>query len=494
MGRLFRSGLGWALVAGVAVGALGTVLFFNSKRFALAAPSELPALTAAETDVLATLDSAVTKLTERLVPSVVHIRNPRGSEGSGVVFRGDGWIVSNAHVVEGASQVKVTFNDGRTADGKVYLDDMSDIAVVKVDRTGLEPAHFADSELVKPGQIAIAIGSPLGFEQSVTFGHVSATGRTTNNPAAVYALGRPYFDMIQTDAAINPGNSGGPLMNSRGEVIGINTYIASSNGLSAGVGFAIQSNTVKVVAEQLISTGKVTRGYVGLIPANLLGYEKQEKNVQSGAIIREVSPDSPASKAGLKAGDVVTELNSIPIRGEMDFRNAMILNKPGANVTLKVIRDGKPLTIDVKLAERPAEPAPTTRNQRRGGENPLGDLPDGFDIPMPFDRVPNAPRNSGPQTEQPAKLGVEVRALTPDEQKALPVKGVFVASVQPGSPAERAGVKPGMIITRIDSRTIESPADLTDAMKQYHAGDTALLTFGKYQKNMQSIMTITIQF
>lgn len=489
-GRLFRTGLGWALIGGIAIGAVGTVLFFNSRNLAFAAGGEPPPLSTAELDVLATLDGAVTKLTERLMPSVVHIRNPRGSEGSGVVYRADGWIVTNAHVVNGASTVKVTLNDGRQIDGQVRTDDMSDIALVKVDRTDLPAASFADSEVVKPGQLAIAIGAPLGFEQSVTFGHVSAVGRTTNNQQALYALGRPYFDMIQTDAAINPGNSGGPLMNSKGEVIGINTYIASNTGTNSGVGFSIQSNTAKVVADQLIASGKVVRGYLGVVPANMLGYEKEERKATGGAILRDVSSDGPAAKAGFKVGDIVTQINGRDIRGEMDFRNAMITNKPGMEVTVKVMRGGNPVTLKTKLIERPA--TPTT------GRQPLPNTPNdedqGLNIPFPFGQDQAPEPNDSPSVGGPARLGVQVRAQSDSELSASSIKGVYVVSVDSNSVAARIGIKPGMLITQIGATKISSPSELSDAMSKYKKGQSALITFGKVEGNSQTFMSITARF
>lgn len=491
IGRLFSSGLGWALVAGVALGTLGTVAFFNTKRPAFAAGAEPAVLSVAEANVLATLDGAVTKLTENITPSVVHVRGTRGSEGSGVVYKSDGWIITNSHVVQGAEKANITFADGRRAEGRVIFDDMSDIAVVKTDRKDLRPASFADSELVKPGQIAIAIGSPLGFEQSVTFGHVSATGRSTSNPAAIYALGRPYFDMIQTDAAINPGNSGGPLMNYKGEVIGINTYIASNTGMSTGVGFAIQSNTAKVVADQLIASGKVTRGYLGVVPGNLLGYERQEKKVQAGAIIREISPDGPAAKSGLKVGDVVTKINGSAIRGEMDFRNAMIINKPGAAVSIGVIRDGKPQTISVKLSERPSEPVASAQPPR--GRQVPG-LDEFNTPPFPFGPREESPDTSPPTKGGPAKLGVSVRELTSEEKSSGGMTGVYVVSVENGSVAARAGVRPGMVITQLGSTMVTSPAQLHSEVAKFKVGDRTTISFGKVDKNARTTMSISIRF
>lgn len=223
---ILRSQVGWALVVGAVVGTAATVGFLYSRTAAIASPDGSAVLSGSALSTLQALDQAGTQLVEQVSPSVVLIRT-RNSEGSGVIFRQDGYIITNAHVVQGTQTVDVYFHDGKTSKGKVTVDNndsFNDIAVVKVERTGLPAADFADSTLVKPGQIAVAFGAPFGLQESVSFGHVSAVGRSNFIPDRTVSLGsRVYNNMIQTDAAINPGNSGGPLLDSQGRLLGMNT-------------------------------------------------------------------------------------------------------------------------------------------------------------------------------------------------------------------------------------------------------------------------------
>ncbi|MER3462124.1 MAG: hypothetical protein C4342_03725, partial [Armatimonadota bacterium] len=265
-------------------------------------------------------------------------------EGSGVVYRPDGYIITNSHVVGGSKTVDVFLADGRETKGEVIADPadpLADVAVIKVPEKNLIAARFGDSFEVKPGQLALAIGAPFGLPQSVSFGHVSANGRT----APWVIGGKAYLNMIQTDAAINPGNSGGPLLNYKGEVIGINTIINTTTGASSGVGFAIPSNTVRLVADQLIANGKVIRAYLGLTPENLKPFEVKKFGVQQGTVVRNVEEGSAAAKAGIKPGDIITEIQGRRIRGEQDLRDAMLIHKPGTSVIIKYIRSGKVQTV-----------------------------------------------------------------------------------------------------------------------------------------------------
>lgn len=491
-----KSPVGLTLIAGVALGAVGTAVFLNTQPRAFADPNASPLLAPDEVAVLAQLDAAGTKLVERIAPSVVQINN-RMSGGSGVVFREDGYILTNQHVVAGANEVTVRFSDGREVKGSVIADPASDLAIVKVAEKNLTAAKFADSESVRVGQLAIAIGSPFGLEQTVTWGHVSGLGRNTQVPDRSLASGiRPYFDAIQTDAAINPGNSGGPLVNYKGEVIGINTVIASATGTNSGVGFAIAGNTAKTVADQLVKFGKVERAFLGVAPQNLTGYQRQELGLKSGAYVAEVTPDSPAAKAGLKSGDVVIEIAGTPIRGEADLRNMMLVHRPGSTISIKAIRDGKTVTVSAKLAPLPDDHwsrARAATAPRGGGVNPFGDIPDPFG--EFFGDPTQPPTNEPPQAVGPARLGVQVRALADDEVNLSPTKsGVYVESVEPGSPAERAGVKRGMVITQLGDTKITSPESLREAVGKYKRGQTAQLTFGQVTRAGTAVTSVTVRF
>ena len=280
------------LGAGFAVGAVSMAGIYGAKgvhvnqAFAATPPAETRTISAPNRESLAemrNLDSFYTNLAEFVLPAVVDIRATSGrqmgssgermpisgGEGSGFILRSDGYIVTNDHVVAGFDNVKVILKDGREFDGKVTRAHDSDIAVVKIDAKSLPTLAFGDSNKLRAGQMAMACGSPFGLEQSVTYGHISALGRDKT-----MIEGRYYPDMIQTDTAINMGNSGGPLCNIEGQVVGLNTAIYSPSGTSAGIGFAIPSNQVRLIVDKLIESGKVTRAQIGVMPQNLTDYQK----------------------------------------------------------------------------------------------------------------------------------------------------------------------------------------------------------------------------
>ncbi len=489
---VLKTKVGWALLAGIALGAVGMALFVHPERPAIAdSPSE-SALTPAQADLLAQLDAAMVKLVEQVRPSVVQILAVQesvmgfrqGGQGSGVVFRSDGYIVTNDHVVAGADEVKVVFSDGSEATGKVLRDPFSDIAVVKVDRKDLTPARFADSGEVQAGQLAIAVGSPFGLEQTVTFGHISAVGRPGGGMYdPITNETRLYRDLIQTDAAINPGNSGGPLLNYRGEVVGINTAIRSTSFRNSGVGFAIPSNVARLIAEQLIANGKVVRAFMGIAPENLLGYEKAKLGIRDGAIIRQVQAGSPAEKAGLKEGDVVVRVANTRIRSESDLRNSMLLHRPGETVPVEIVRNGQRMTVQVKLAELPPD------HVARGSSPTEEVTPPRFRTPEP--PSPRPERQPG----SPARLGVQVRDLTEQERSELPVSaGAYVVEVERGSVAEEIGLQPGYVITRVGNTVIRSAEDLRNAISRYRTGDRTNITYVWGTKSQMGTVTITVQF
>jgi serine protease Do len=268
--------------------------------------------------------------------------------GSGVIVSPEGLILTNAHVVKDADEIKVTVSDKRSYDAKVVgIDVESDIAVVKIDATGLPIATLGDSGKLQVGEIVFAIGNPFGLNRTVTSGIVSATGRT--NVGII-----DYEDFIQTDAAINPGNSGGPLVNIDGEVIGINTAIASRSGGYQGIGFAIPSSSAKLIMDDLVKEGKVKRGLLGvnIQDMNEALSKSFGRKDSEGALVSQVVEGSPAEKAGVKAGDIILKFNDNVVKGAAHLKNLVGKEKPGASANMSVYRDNKTLEIPVKIAER----------------------------------------------------------------------------------------------------------------------------------------------
>jgi serine protease Do len=353
--------------------------------------------------------------------------------GSGVIVSGDGYIVTNNHVVAKATQIEVDLSDKRTFKGKVMgADPQTDIAVIKIDAKNLPVVPFGDSGQMKVGDTVMAFGNPFGQYFTVTRGSVSALGRSLADPDK-------FEDFIQTDAAINPGNSGGALVNVRGQVIGINTAIVSGNsgpggeGGFLGIGFAIPSNTAKHVMEGLIKTGKVSRGYLGVSITTLLEDMAKQFKVPdtSGALVNDVTPGGPADKAGIKNGDVIRKLDGRTV-GDSGQLTAMVTDmNPGTEVTLDILRDGKPMTIHLTLGERPANLSVTPGVSKAPSEGAL--------------------------------RGITVQSLTPEvrDQLGLPsnVKGVVISDLDPSSPAAQGGLQPGDIIEGINRHPVNSVTD-----------------------------------
>src|SRR5215831_11184168 len=273
------------------------------------------------------------------------------SLGSGVVVSSDGYILTNDHIVEGATDIEVSFGDhDQTPVRVVGTDRRTDLAVVKLDRQGLTPLPLADSSKVEVGDIALAIGDPFGIGRTVTMGIISATGRGN--------LGiEGEEDFLQTDAAINPGNSGGALINTRGELIGINTAILSPTGGNLGIGFAVPSNMARMVMEQIAKSGKVVRGYLGVVVQNITPELAKQFGAgnRNGALISDVESGSPAEKAGLRRGDVVLEMNGKSLRDQRELQLGISKMPPGTTINLTILRDGKQQQVPVKLGEEPAQ-------------------------------------------------------------------------------------------------------------------------------------------
>ena len=375
-------------------------------------------LTPISSDLESPSGPRVPGVTPKISPPFTRPRTPRRAQatGSGVIVRGDGYILTNDHVVEGATNglVTVTLSDGREYIGKVYPDFKSDLAVVKINpgTAPLPTAAFADSSQVKTGQWAIAVGSPFDLQNTVTVGIISALGRhQTISGDAPSGTPRYYPDLIQTDAAINPGNSGGPLFNIDGQVVGINVAIESPVEGSAGVGFAIPSLYAQQIMNALIRQGKVVRGYFGLAPDDLTPALQEMYGQKNGAFVRDVSLDSPAGKAGLQAGDIVTVFDGQTVQGENSLRNAISLTPPKKTVTITYIRDGQSHLATAMIGAAP-------------------------DLNEPVAPTPALPFHA-------PTLGLTVRNLTAQDRQsaALPggTNGVYITGFIPGSLAEVVG-------------------------------------------------------
>ena len=354
-------------------------------------------------------------------------KGPRGKRkqqgmGSGVIVDANGTILTNNHVVAHADRLKVILGDDREFRAKVVGNDAkTDLAVIKIDAKGLQPAVFGNSDTLQVGEWVLAIGAPFGLRQTVSAGIVSAVGRGRVGIAE-------YEDFIQTDAAINPGNSGGPLVDLDGRLVGLNTAIASRSGGSQGVGFAIPINMVKSVMDQLVDHGSVVRGYLGVMIADLtddlsrsFGYHGT-----AGVLVQDVSRDAPAAKAGLRAGDIIVERDGKKVVDVATFRNAIAQTRPGTTVKLGVWRDGKQSAQDVTLGTLPGEPG-----EKAGA------------------------------AEEQGELGLGLSDLTPELRQQFGVEaksGAVVVQVQPGSIADDAGLRPGDVIVQVGPNDVASAA------------------------------------
>jgi len=315
--------------------------------------------------------SPVAAVAEKVKQSVVNIRTEKVERsydffygpfyekvtgiGTGIIIRKDGYIVTNNHVVAGASKITVILFNGKELSGKlVGVDAESDLAVVRVEASGLPAADIGDSSKLRVGELAVAIGNPFGLSHTVSAGVISALQRNikaTDDSGQTYL----YTNLIQTDAAINPGNSGGPLCNARGEVIGINTLIYSRSGGYQGIGFAIPINDAMRIVEDLINKGRASHAYIGIFGDDASRYvERLPEGVKEGAIVVQVIPGSPAEKAGLKRFDIIVEFNGKPIKSMEDLVGAVRMHDPGDKVKIVFYRDGKKHQVEIVLEEKPA--------------------------------------------------------------------------------------------------------------------------------------------
>ncbi len=378
---------------------------------------------------------------------------PQAGLGSGVIISPDGYIVTNNHVIDGADEVLIAFDDGRELKAKVVgRDPQTDLAVVKVDARDLPAVTFADSAKIEVGDRVLAIGNPFGIGETVTTGIVSAKSRRAG-------LGLDYEDFVQTDAAINPGNSGGALVDIDGRLIGINTAILSRSGGFQGVGLAVPANLVNQVVDGLVRHGKVVRGYLGVGAQDITPTlaETLSLDGRKGALVSDVQPNSPAAKAGIKNGDVIVAVNGEPIEdsNRLTFRVGAIA--PGTKVDLGIVREGEEKTLTVTTAERPAHAS----RSHRGG-------------PAPEELA---------RHDEGVLNGVTVDDLRPQNRAQLNLparlKGALITEVEPDSAAARAGLRPGDVILEINRQPVDSAAAAVELSAKAEGRKTLLRLFSR---------------
>jgi serine protease Do len=444
---------------------------------ATAAAADAP-LSAESVSALLSLDRAMETLAARVTPAVVNVtvtsrtkatqaeeQLPEGLQqffgqsfgpqmrqqpqiehglGSGVVVSPDGYIVTNNHVVEGAVDISVTTSDRRVLKAKLIgADPLTDLAVIKVDDAHLPSVQWADREEVLPGQTVLAFGNPFGYRFTVTRGIVSAVNRANPDPTDRRKPG----EFIQTDAAINPGNSGGPLVDARGEIVGINTFLISPSGSFSGMGFAIPAKIAKPTVATLIQYGKVSHGYMGVgitdvTPENAKFFHLDK---DTGAVLTQVEPDSPGAKAGLRIGDVIVQADKQDVS---DAGNLQVLiggKRPGTRVMLTVLRDGKEISLPVTLEDMNHQ---------------------------------SESRNTGEEHGK-VRWGLGLEDLTPDIRQQIQapsgIHGALIANVQPGTSADNAGLQQGEVILEVDRQPVQTASDVQKALSNIPKGQDAML-------------------
>ncbi|MGD0506745.1 MAG: Do family serine endopeptidase [Terriglobales bacterium] len=478
------------LVALVAVMTVGSVATFNFTKSATAAAAPAPAAAPLDDNSVAallTLDRAMETLAARVTPAVVNVTvaskpnaqqqsgmegmpdmqqffgpgpgNPFGRQfnmpsqpqnrmehglGSGVIISPDGYIVTNNHVIDGAVDIRVTMSNKEVLPAMlVGADPLTDLAVIKVNGRNFPSVPWGNSANLHPGQTVLAFGNPYGYRFTVTRGIISALNRPNPDPSDRRKPG----EFIQTDAAINPGNSGGALVDARGELIGINTFLISSSGSFSGMGFAIPSQIVQPTVETLIRDGKVTHAFIGIqisdvTPDNAKFFEMKKAE---GAVITEVEPDAPGAKAGLRTGDVITELDGEPVTDAGQLQMTVGQKRPGDTIHLLVVRDSKSTSIPVTLEALGGDKGTETA----GGEHGKG------------------------------RWGLSLADLTPDvrnEVQAQPsVHGAIVEDVKPGSPADNAGLQRGDVIMEVNRHVVKSAAEVAQVLSNVPNGQDALV-------------------
>jgi serine protease Do len=387
---------------------------------------------------------------------------PEQSAGSGVIFDPNGFIVTNNHVVEGATQITVTLSDRREFSAKVVgTDPKTDLAVVKIEAKDLPALKWAEYEKLEVGDLVLAVGSPFGLSSTVTLGIISALGRGNVGIA-------DYEDFIQTDAAINPGNSGGALVNVNGELIGINTAIFSRTGGSEGIGFAIPSSIALDIVDSLQKTGKVVRGWMGvaiqeITPALAKSFKLPEQ--RKGVLISDVNENGPSHAAGVRRGDVVIAFNGKEVQNVSQLRNLVARTMVGKDAQVKILRDGKEQTIAVKVAERPTDE-------------------------MLAKKEPSVPKEPVETVKPPdnvlASLRVQALDAATMSQLNIPAKmtGVVVTSVENGGSAEAAGLQRGDVIQEVNHETVKTLEDYQKASSKLKKDELAVLLLSRQGNNL----------
>ncbi|MGA3090526.1 MAG: Do family serine endopeptidase [Terriglobales bacterium] len=486
--RVLAAVLAGAAMAGVAA------FEFAKPATAAAAPSPAPAAAALEDNsvsALLTLDRAMETLAARVTPAVVNVTvasrqnvqqsgaeggpdmeqffgpdSPFGHDfgrqfgrqfsvpsqpqnrmehglGSGVIISPDGYIVTNNHVIDGAVDIRVTMSNREVLPAKlVGADPLTDLAVIKVDGKNLPSVPWGNSADLHPGQTVLAFGNPYGFRFTVTRGIISALNRP--NPDA--SDRRKPGEFIQTDAAINPGNSGGALVDARGELIGINTFLISSSGSFSGMGFAIPAQIVQPTVETLIRDGKVTHAFIGIQIADITPDNAKffQMNKAEGALVSDVQPDAPGAKAGLRTGDVITEIDGKHVNDAGQLQMLVAQKRPGETIHLELVRDSKSMSVPVRL-------------EVLGGDK-------GTEIA------------SG---EHKGRWGLKLAELTPEVRNELQTQdsmhGAIVEQVQPGSPADNAGLQRGDVIMEVNRHAVKSASEAAQALSGVPSGQDALV-------------------
>ena len=411
--------------------------------------------------------ASFSRVAEQVEPSVAHIKvyeseiYSREGTGSGVIINPAGYILTNAHVVRNAIKIRVKLADGSESEAKVIgIDVQTDLAVIKIESAkSLPVARMGDSDKLNVGDWVIAIGSPFGLEQTVTAGIISAKDRITESGSTAFQ------QFLQTDAAINPGNSGGPLVNLAGEVIGINTQIATNTGVYNGIGFALPSSTAVEIYNQLIAHGRVRRGFLGINPQEITPQIARLNQITDGqgVLVREVTSDtSPAARAGLKSGDVIVSINDQKVKSSRDLIRRIASLPVGSTANIGYIRAGALRTAAVKLEERDDD----------GRDQP--------EIrPLPFD--PRNPRGLPDKSERPKSkptLGINTRNLTPDLARLRGLEGVrgaLVSSFDIGSLAEDNGLMEDDLIVEINNKPVTSAEEFQRMARELRSGDDVVI-------------------